>query len=53
VYAAELAHGATLPERIRRASATAAIKAMSHGGQKGIPTRAAVDEFLKSQAGRV
>lgn len=47
VYAAELARGATLAERIRRASAAAALKATCHGGQKGIPYRAAVDRFLE------
>jgi len=46
VYAAELARGTALPERVRRASAAAAIKAAHHGAQKGIPTRAVVDRFL-------
>lgn len=46
VYAAELARGAALEERIRRASAAAALKALVHGAQAGAPTRAAVDRFL-------
>ena len=45
-YAAGLAQGLSLPDRIRLASATAALKATQHGGQAGIPTRAAVEEFL-------
>jgi ribokinase len=51
VYAAELARGADLPERIRRASAAAAIKATHHGAQKGIPTRDAIDGFLQTHDG--
>jgi sugar/nucleoside kinase (ribokinase family) len=50
-YAAALARGEELPERIRFASATAALKAMKPGGQAGIPTRKVVEEFL--QRGRV
>jgi len=50
VYAAQLAHGATLDERIRRASAAAALKATCHGGQKGIPTRGDVDRFLQARS---
>jgi len=49
VYAAELARGAALPERVRRASAAAALKATHYGAQKGIPTRAAVDQFLRER----
>jgi sugar/nucleoside kinase (ribokinase family) len=49
VYAAELARDLPLPERIRRASAAAALKAAHHGAQKGIPTRAALDQFLREQ----
>ena len=45
-YAAGLAEGLTLPERIRRAAAAAALKALRPGGQLGCPTRTAVDEFL-------
>jgi sulfofructose kinase len=51
VYAAELARGTALPERVRRASAAAALKAAHHGAQKGIPTRAAVDRFLRLHDG--
>jgi len=48
-YAAMLAHGLELPERIRFASAAAAIKATRPGGQGGIPTFAVVEKFLKRQ----
>lgn len=48
-YAAALAFGLPLEERIRFASATAALKATRHGGQAGIPSRPAVDEFLRAQ----
>jgi sulfofructose kinase len=44
-YAAGLAFGMSLRERVDFAAATAAIKATRHGGQKGIPTRAEVDAF--------
>ena len=50
-YAACLAQGMRASERIRFASATAAIKATHGGGQKGIPLRAAVEEFLESRSG--
>jgi sugar/nucleoside kinase (ribokinase family) len=46
-YAAGLAQGLELPDRIRLASAAAALKATRRGGQAGIPTRAAVDLFLE------
>jgi sugar/nucleoside kinase (ribokinase family) len=46
-YAAGLAQGLELPVRLRLASAAAALKATQRGGQTGIPTRAAVDRFLK------
>jgi sugar/nucleoside kinase (ribokinase family) len=46
VYAAELVRGAGLLERIRFASAAAALKARHLGGQAGIPTRHAVEQFL-------
>jgi sugar/nucleoside kinase (ribokinase family) len=52
VYAAELARGTDLPERVRRASAAAAIKAGCHGAQKGVPNRAAVETFLRRHDGR-
>jgi sulfofructose kinase len=45
-YAAALARGMPLQERIRFASAAAAIKATQRGGQAGIPTRAAVESWL-------
>lgn len=44
-YAAELARGAPLVDRLRFASAAAAIKARSVGAQAGIPTRAVVERF--------
>ncbi len=45
-YAAALARGLPLDERLRIASAAAAIKATRPGGQSGIPTWPAVQEFL-------
>lgn len=48
-YAAALALGATLSERVRLARAAAALKATQPGGQRGIPTRNQVDEFLQSE----
>ena len=45
-YAAALAWGWQLLERLRFASATAAIKATQVGGQDGIPSRADVERFL-------
>jgi sulfofructose kinase len=49
-YAAALARGVPLAERVDFASAAAAIKATSPGGQKGIPDRPAVERFLADQA---
>jgi sugar/nucleoside kinase (ribokinase family) len=49
-YAAALARGESLPERVRFASAAAALKATRHGGQSGIPTRSAVEAFLKERS---
>ncbi len=46
-YAAALARSESLPERVRFAAAAAAIKATRRGGQAGIPSRAAVETFLK------
>jgi sugar/nucleoside kinase (ribokinase family) len=46
-YAASLARGMELNERIRFASAAAALKAAQHGGQAGIPGRAAVEALLR------
>ncbi len=48
-YASALARGLGLQERIRFASAAAALKATHRGGQAGIPTRAGVEDFLASQ----
>lgn len=48
-YAAALARGLPMAERIRFASAAAALKATRHGGQAGIPTREAVLAFLTSR----
>jgi sugar/nucleoside kinase (ribokinase family) len=48
-YASALARGLNLEERIRFASAAAALKATRSGGQSGIPTRAAVEAFLDRQ----
>ncbi len=45
-YAAALAEGLPAAERVRRASAAAAIKATRRGGQAGIPTAAEVRAFL-------
>jgi sulfofructose kinase len=48
-YAASLAAGATVEERIRFASASAALKATKAGGQAGIPNRNAVEAFLRER----
>ncbi|HXI54362.1 MAG TPA: PfkB family carbohydrate kinase [Candidatus Saccharimonadales bacterium] len=48
-YAAGLVWGLPLVERLRFASATAALKAMQTGGQAGIPKRAAVQAFLRAR----
>jgi sugar/nucleoside kinase (ribokinase family) len=47
-YASALARGLEVSDRIRFASAAAALKATRAGGQQGIPTRADVDVFLAS-----
>jgi sugar/nucleoside kinase (ribokinase family) len=47
-YASALARGLAAKERIRFASAAAALKAMQPGGQAGIPTWPAVVQFLQS-----
>ena len=44
-YAAALARGLDLADRVRFASAAAALKAMHAGAQAGIPTRAEVEAF--------
>jgi sugar/nucleoside kinase (ribokinase family) len=46
-YAAALAKGLSLPERIQWAAAAAALKATQAGGQAGIPTHDAVAAFLR------
>jgi sugar/nucleoside kinase (ribokinase family) len=48
-YAAALASGMAVEERIRFASAAAALKATRHGGQAGTPSRATVERFLRNQ----
>jgi sulfofructose kinase len=48
-YACMLARGLNMDERVRFASAAAALKATQRGGQTGIPTCAAVEAFLKEQ----
>ena len=48
-YAAGLARGWPLVERLRFASAAAALKATCHGGQSGIPELAEVQQFLKNR----
>jgi sulfofructose kinase len=49
-YAAGLAEGMPAAERIRLASAVAALKATNAGGQKGIPGRAAAERFLAERS---
>jgi sulfofructose kinase len=51
-YAAAVAFGMDVEERIRFASAAAALKARKHGGQAGIPSRKIVEQFLSSRAKR-
>ncbi len=50
-YAAALAKGLGMKDRVRFASAAAALKASRPGGQKSAPFRAEVDEFLSRRAG--
>lgn len=47
-YAAALAEGMPLAQRVRFAAAAAALKAQHPGGQQGIPRRGEVDAFLDS-----
>jgi len=49
-YASTLARGLSLADRIRFASAAAALKTTQPGGQAGIPTRAGVEQFLQTLA---
>jgi ribokinase len=46
-YASALARGVGLADRVKFASAAAAIKATRPGGQAGIPTRPVVESFLQ------
>ena len=48
-YAAALARGLPLEERVRLASAAAALKATRPGAQAGIPRRAEVERFLAAR----
>jgi sulfofructose kinase len=48
-YAAGLVLGMTLSERVRVASAAAALKAVRAGGQEGIPNLETVQAFLKGE----
>jgi sugar/nucleoside kinase (ribokinase family) len=47
-YAAGLVQGAPLDQCVRLATAAAGLKATQPGGQRGIPTRSQVEEFLSS-----
>lgn len=49
VYAAGLSEGMPASERIRFASAVAALKATQPGGQKGIPLRPEADRFSRER----
>jgi sugar/nucleoside kinase (ribokinase family) len=49
-YAAALAWNLPLKERLRFASATAALKVQTRGGQAGCPTRNEVESFLKERS---
>jgi sulfofructose kinase len=50
-YAAEMVRGVPVADGVRFASAAAALKATQPGGQRGIPTRVAVERFLHSSPG--
>lgn len=52
-YASTLARGLSLADRIRFASAAAALKTTQPGGQAGIPTRVRVEEFLQTHSTRL
>jgi sugar/nucleoside kinase (ribokinase family) len=49
-YASALVSGMEVAERVRFASAAAAMKAMRPGGQAGIPTREEVEKFLRERS---
>jgi sulfofructose kinase len=51
VYAVGLSEGMPAADRIRFASAVAALKAARQGGQTAIPLRAGAEQFLKERAG--
>jgi sugar/nucleoside kinase (ribokinase family) len=51
-YAAMLARGLVLGERLRLASAAAALKALRHGGQSGAPSLEEVQDFLRQHGSR-
>lgn len=48
-YASALARGLALPDRVRFASAAAAISATTPGGQEGIPDLETVTRYLEAQ----
>ena len=50
-YAASLTFGMALPDRVRFATAAAALKAARKGGQTGAPTQQEVVAFLEKHAG--
>jgi sulfofructose kinase len=50
-YAAALARGLGMKDRVRFAAAAAAIKASRSGGQRAAPSRAEVEEFLSRREG--
>ena len=49
IYAAALATGSPLQERLRYAAAGAALKASRRGVQRAIPRRGEIDAFLRTQ----
>jgi sulfofructose kinase len=51
-YAAALARGRSAEECVRFAAAAAALKALTHGGQNGIPSRKVVENFLRTHGAR-
>jgi sulfofructose kinase len=50
-YAAALAEGMAVEDRLRFASAVAALKATQRGGQQGLPRRPDVERFLGERSG--
>jgi sulfofructose kinase len=49
-YASALVRNLRLPERVRFASATAALKATRTGGHAGIPSRSEVEDFVEKNS---